>query len=95
MSINLSRLNLIDRLLGPIQKLIRAILPDFIEKKLEDSEVRKTIVLAVDTALITQYPIARAIPSELRRAIIEKQLNIIIDDIVLGPNDAFEQLIQS
>jgi hypothetical protein len=91
MNINLSRLKLIDQ----IQSVIRTILPEFIEKNLRDPEIRKAIVLAADTALLTEFPAARLIPSDLRQAIIEKQLHIIIDDIVLGPDEAFEGVINS
>jgi hypothetical protein len=62
---------------------------------LKDPEIRKAIVLAVDTALMTEFPAARLIPSDLRQTIIEKQLDIIIDDIVLGPDEAFEQVSNS
>ena len=95
MKIDLSRLNLIDQLLKPIQKLIAATLPDFIEKNLKDPEVRKAIVLVVDTALVAQFPIAVTIPASLRQTIIRKQLDIVIDEIVLGPEDAFKQVTNS
>jgi hypothetical protein len=95
MPIDLSRLNLIDQLLNPIQKLIRAILPDFIQKNLKDPEVRDAIVLAVDMALVAQFPVAAAIPAALRQSIIRKQLDIVIDDIVLVPEDAFKDFRSS
>jgi hypothetical protein len=91
MKIDLSRLKLLDR----IQPLITAIMPEFIEKNLKDPEIRKAIVLAVDTTLITQVPAARLIPSELRQRIIEKQLEIAIDDILLRQDEAFEQSVLS
>jgi hypothetical protein len=84
MPIDLSRLELIDQLLQPIQKLIRSILPNFVEKDLRDPEVRELIVAAVDKALVAQFPAAGFIPSNLRKSLIRKQLDIIIDDIVLG-----------
>ena len=92
MPIDLSRLILIERLLEPIQQLIRKLLPDFAEENLQKPEVRETIVAAVDTALVTNYPFAGAIPASLRRRIIRKQLDMIIDDIVLGPDEAFRGL---
>jgi hypothetical protein len=84
MPVDLSRLKLIDQLLEPIQKLIRTILPDFVEKDLKDPEVRDLIVAAVDKALVAQFPVAGLIPADLRQSIIRKQLDLIIDDIVLG-----------
>ena len=92
MPIDLSRLILIERLIDPIQQLIRKLLPDFAEEYLQKPEVRETIVAAVDTALVTNYPVAGAIPASLRRRIIRKQLDMIIDDIVLGPDEAFRVL---
>ena len=92
MPIDLSRLILIERLIDPIQQLIRKLLPDFAEENLQKPEVRETIVAAVDTALVTNYPVASAIPASLRRRIIRKQLDKIMDDIVLGPDEAFRGL---
>jgi hypothetical protein len=84
MPVDFTRLKLIDQLLEPIQKVIRTILPDFAEKDLKDPEVREIIVAAVDKALVAQFPAAAFIPANLRQSIIRKQLDMIIDDIVLG-----------
>lgn len=84
MPFDLSRLELIDQLLAPIQKLIRTILPDFVEKDLRDPEVREIVVAAVDKALVAQFHAAAFIPANFRKSIIRKQLDLIIDDIVLG-----------
>jgi hypothetical protein len=84
MPVDLSRLELVDQLLQPIQKLIRTILPNFVEKDLKDPEVREIIVAAVDKALVAQFPAAAFVPANLRQSIIRKQLDMIIDDIVLG-----------
>jgi hypothetical protein len=84
MPVDLSRLDLIDQLLEPIQKLIRTILPNFVEKDLKDPEVREMVAAAVDKALVAQFPAAGFIPADLRQSIIRKQLDLIIDDIVLG-----------
>jgi hypothetical protein len=84
MPVDLTRLELIDQLLEPIQKVIRTILPDFVEKDLNNPEVREIIVAAVDKALVAQFPAAAFIPANLRQSIIRKQLDMIIDDIVLG-----------
>lgn len=83
MPIELSRLKLIDQLLDPIQKLITGILPDFVEKDLKDPQVRDVIVDAVDKALVAQFPVAGFIPANLRQSIIRKQLDVIIDDLLL------------
>jgi hypothetical protein len=93
MPVDLSRLILIERLIDPIQQLIRKILPNFVEENLERPEVREAIVVAVDTGLVANYPGAGAIPASLRRRIIRKQLDIIIDDIVLGPDEPFRSLV--
>jgi hypothetical protein len=90
MKIDLSRLKLI----GHIQNAISAVLPDFIEKNLKDPEVRKAIVRAADAILLTKYPAAALIPSELRQTIIEKQLEIAIN-VLLGPDEAFAQMAHS
>jgi hypothetical protein len=93
MPLDLSRLVLIERLIDPIQQLIRKLLPDFAEENLEKPEVREAIVMAVDTALVTNYPVAGAIPASLRRRIIRKQVDMIIDDIVLGPGEDFRGMV--
>jgi hypothetical protein len=93
MPLDLSRLVLIERLIDPIQQLIRKLLPDFAEENLEKPEVREAIVMAVDTALVTNYPVAGAIPASLRRRIIRKQVDMIIDDIVLGPGEDFRGVV--
>jgi hypothetical protein len=46
--------------------------------------VREIIVAAVDKALVAQFPVAGFVPANLRQSIIRKQLDIIIDDFVLG-----------
>jgi hypothetical protein len=89
---DLSRLNLIQQLIGPIQELIHRILPDFAEENLERPEVREAIVAAVDKALVANYPMVAAIPASFRRRIIRKQVDMIIDDIILGPDEAFSNL---
>jgi hypothetical protein len=89
---DLSRLILIEKLIDPIQHLIRNLLPSFVEENLEKPQVREAIVVAVDTALVTNYPVAGAIPASFRRRIIRKQLDMISDDIVLGPDEAFRSL---
>jgi hypothetical protein len=51
---DLSRLILIEKLIDPIQQLIRNLLPSFVEENLEKPQVREAIVVAVDTALVTK-----------------------------------------
>lgn len=79
----LRMVGIVDSLLTPIQKLIAAILPDFIEQELDDPEVRERIVKAVDKALVSGYPEAKLIPENIRQQIIRKLLDIMLDDILL------------
>ena len=81
-----SRAGLIASLLSPIQKVIQAILPNDVEEQLKAAPTRNAIVLAADYALVRQFPLARLVPPEARRQLIRKQLDIIIDEILL--NDA-------
>jgi len=92
MTIDLSRLDLIEGLLEPIQKLIRFVLPEFLERNLRDPEVRDTLTLAVDTALVAQYPLAAGIPVAARQTLISKQLGLVIDDVLLGADFSPEPL---
>ena len=82
MPLDITRLSLIDQLLRPIQLLIGAILPGFVKKDLNDPAVRNAIVTAADTALVANQPAATAIPAEVRRKLIRKQLDLIIDDVI-------------
>lgn len=79
----LKLIGIIDSLLIPIQRAIVAVLPDFLEDQLADLETRKKIVIAADKALIKSAPEARLIPTKVRRRLIGKSLDIIIDDILL------------
>ena len=49
MPVDLSRLELIDQLLQPIQKLIRTILPNFVEKHLKDPELREMVSRSIQS----------------------------------------------
>jgi hypothetical protein len=82
MPLDITRLNLIDQLLGPIQRVIGIILPSFVKKDLNDPEVRNALVSAADAALIANFPAAVAIPAQVREKLIRKQLDLIIDDIL-------------
>ena len=87
-----SRAGLAASLLGPVQKVIQLVLPDFLEKQLSAAPVRALIVVAADTALVRQFPLARLLPPEARRKLIRKQLDVVIDEILLNdamPEEAF------
>lgn len=81
-----ARTGLVARLLSPIQKIIQAILPGFVEADLKSPDIRDAMVLAADEALVLQNPLAGFLPTEIRRRLIRKQLDLIIDEILL--NDA-------
>lgn len=80
---SLKLIGIIDALFIPIQKVISTILPDFLEEALEEDKVRESIVAATDTALLSVSPEARLIPEEMRKRIIRKSLDLILDEIVL------------
>jgi hypothetical protein len=42
--------------------------------------------------LVANYPMVAAIPASFRRKLIRKQVDMIIDDIVRGPDEAFSNL---
>ncbi len=77
------RLALINTLLRPIQKTIRELLPDFVDRNLKSKTVRAAIVTAADAALVRQFPIARIFPPEMRRRLIRSQLDLVLDELVL------------
>jgi len=77
------RLALINTLLRPIQKTIRELLPDFVDRNLKNKTVRAAIVAAADAALVRQFPIARIFPPETRRRLIRSQLDLVLDELVL------------
>jgi hypothetical protein len=51
------RLALINTVLRPIQKTIRVLLPDFIDRNLKSKTVRAAIVTAADAALVRHFPL--------------------------------------
>jgi hypothetical protein len=77
------RLALINTLLRPIQRTIRVLLPDFIDRNLKSKTVRAAIVTAADAALVRQFPIARIFPPETRQRLIRSQLDLVLDELVL------------
>ena len=77
------RLALINTLLRPIQRTIRELLPDFVDRNLKSKTVRASIVTAADAALVRQFPIARIFPPEMRQRLIRSQLDLVLDELVL------------
>lgn len=71
-------------LLIPIHQIIEIVLPDFIKENLRDDAVRAIIVNAVDQALVKKHPSAKAVPEKLRKKLILRALETVIDDILLG-----------
>lgn len=78
------RLPLLDTLLTPIQKVIRDLLPEFIDLKLANKTVREKLVSGVDVALVRQFPIARVFPPGVRQKAIRRQLDVILDEFLLN-----------
>jgi len=72
-----------DALLIPIQKVIALVLPDFLENQLDKEEVREKIVVAVDKQLISAYPEARLVPEAMRKRLIRRTLDMMLDEILL------------
>jgi serine protease len=77
------RVALINTLLGPVQRVIGELLPEFIERDLKSNRVRAAIVTAADAALVRQFPIARIFPPGTRQRLIRRQLDIVLDELVL------------
>jgi hypothetical protein len=86
------RLALINTLLRPIQKTIRELLPDFVDQNLKSKTIRAAIVSAADAALVRQFPIARIFPPETRQRLIRKQLDVVLDELVLKDDLPTEDL---
>ena len=86
------RLALINTLLRPIQKTIRELLPDFADRNLKSKTIRAAIVSATDAALVRQFPIARIFPRETRQRLIRKQLDVVLDELVLKDDLPTEDL---
>jgi serine protease len=78
------RLPLLETLLTPIQKIIRGLLPEFIERDLKNKAIRNQMVNVADAALVRQFPIARIFPPEVRRKVIRRQLDVVLDDFLLN-----------
>ena len=80
----LKLIGLTTSLLIPIQKAISLVLPDFIEESLEKGEKREAIVDAADVALIQSAPEARLVPSDVRKRIIRRSLDTLLDELLLA-----------
>jgi serine protease len=62
--------SLASRVLVPLQSIIGRLLPEFAKEILQDPKVRERLILAINTTLINEYPVARALPESLRHKII-------------------------
>ena len=76
-------IGIVDSLLIPIQRAISLVLPDFLEDALESEQTREKIISAADEALIKSTPEARLVPEKIRRRLIARFLDIILDEILL------------
>ncbi|HEX4666304.1 MAG TPA: S8 family serine peptidase [Chthoniobacterales bacterium] len=86
-----SRAGLLDSLLRPIQKIIQSLLPAYAEAQLKATPTRQAFVVAADELLVRQFPLARLLPPKTRRNLIRKQLDLVIDEILLNddlPNES-------
>jgi hypothetical protein len=79
-----ARTGALSSLLRPIQKIIQKLLPDFIEKPLKKPAVRAELVQAADAMLVKQFPVARLVPKDARQRLIRKQLDLVIDEVLLN-----------
>jgi len=89
-------LDIIERvndLLFPLQAILKRVLPDHAEDKLRDAEYRKkTLVPLVDGMLVAQVPKAALVPDGMRRALIERMLALLIDDMLIPESDHVKSL---
>lgn len=86
-----SRLGLLTSLLRPIQKIIEDVLPAYAVAQLKAAPTRNAIVVAADAMLVREFPLARLVPPASRRALIRKQLDLVIDGILFNetlPNES-------
>ena len=83
----INRSRILRHLLMPIQTILARIVPDHLEKALHQESVREAIVTLADQALVSAQPTARLIPLELRQRLIRRQLDVILDDLLLPDSD--------
>jgi serine protease len=62
--------SLASRILVPLQSIVGRLLPEFAKEILQDPKVRERLILAINTTLINEYPVARALPESLRHRLI-------------------------
>jgi hypothetical protein len=80
-----SRAGLVSTLLGPIQTLIQTVLTERGDSALAGrGKGRTALVAAIDGLLVRQFPLARLVPPEARRRLIRRQLDVVIDDVLLN-----------
>jgi len=72
-----------ETIVDPIQRIFARVLPDFIEERLDDPEVRERIVAEADKALVKEVPGAGLTPDDIRKKIIRRLLDVVLDDILL------------
>jgi thermitase len=69
------------------------VLPDHAEDKLRDPKYRKeTLIPHVDGILVAQSPQTALIPPGIRRAVIERILTLLIDDILIPESEHSKSL---
>jgi hypothetical protein len=79
-----------------VQAILKRILPDHAEDKLRDPEYRRAVIVpAVDGMLVAQVPEAAVIPRRIRRAIINRILSTLIDDILIPEEAALAKAAQA
>lgn len=72
-------LALLNTLLTQIQKIIRVVMPDFLDPDLKKEEVRHLIVAAASPALVHQFPLTQILPLDLRKRVIRRQVDVVLD----------------
>jgi len=80
-----SRPGALSALFHPIQKILEQLLADGPDQPL-GTAVRPALVAAADALLVRQFPLARLVPPEVRQRLIRKQLDLIIDEVLLNKN---------
>jgi hypothetical protein len=58
-------------------------LPDELKSRIDKDDTREKIVDLIDAALLEAVPAARLIPTDIRRRLIRKILDLILDEILL------------
>lgn len=72
------RPTLAKRLFEPIRRIVKRELPRFLADLGTNPAIRSRIILAVDAALVSAFPAARALPSALR----EKVIGYVLDKVL-------------